>query len=96
MRVVALKYDDKMKKATDLTQIGRTLNFMDTVREYEEEHGKKPEGNYFEDKENLDLIANNMRRYGMLHTDDFITVDDMHLIQSQYHKFYANYLGTRV
>ena len=96
VRVVALKYDDKIKKATDLTQIGRMLNFMDAVREYEEEHGEKPKGDYFEDKENLDLIANNMRRYGMLHADGFITVDDMKFIKLQYHKFYANYLGTRV
>ena len=96
MRVVALKYDDKIKKATDLTQIGRMLNFMDVVREYEEEHGEKPKGDYFEDKENLDLIANNMRRYGMLHADGFITVDDMKFIKLQYHKFYSNYLGTRV
>lgn len=96
VRVAVMKYDDKMKKATDLTQIGRMLNFMDIVREYEEKHGKKPKGDYFEDKENLDLITNNMRRYGMLHADGFITVDDMKFIQLQYHKFYANYLGTRV
>ena len=95
IRTVALEHGG-VDNVSELTQKGRMLNFMDLVREYEDERGKKPKGNYFEDEENLNLIVNNMRRYGMLHSDGFITVDDMKLIGAQYHKFYANYFGTRV
>lgn len=87
-----LQYEDA-DGVPDLINKGRTLHFMDLLRDYEREHGKKPEKTHYSDKDFLNMLVANMRRYGILHSDGFLTNEDMKLIKYQYYRFYTRFTG---